>query len=502
MGIECLAQNENDGLIEMVVTLLKDPDREMRSVGFELVRSELKGKEATEQFAALLPKLSADAQVGLLSALADRGDKAARPAVLVAVSSEAGEPVRVAAVSALGYLGETDDIPLLAKLLGESSETEKTAARASLVRIQGQDVSAAIVTEMQKAAPPVSVALIETLTARRALDAIPAILSAALGDNPLVRKAAMKSLGQLASPEQIPGMVQGVLKAERGRERDAAEKAVMVVCARIEDADRRADPLLAVFKELNNNDRKTLLSTLGRVGGPNVLSIVEATIAGKNADLHAAGLRALCNWPDASVAPQLIELAKTDKHPAHQTSALRALIRVAPLGGDLNNAQRLELLEKAMAMATRDAERNLVIDRARTVRCIESLRFVVPYMDQPAHAQQACFSVVELAHDRTIREPNKAEFDAALDKVIAIGKDPIVVNRAQHYKEGKTWEGPRKSATPPQAAPAAADKPEQAEPANRELSSYPMWMIVSGVCVLALVLLALVMALTRPKRDA
>ena len=32
----------------------------------------------------------------------------------------------------------------------------------------------------------------------------------------------MTALGQLAGPEQIPGMVQGVLKAEKGRERAAA----------------------------------------------------------------------------------------------------------------------------------------------------------------------------------------------------------------------------------------------------------------------------------------
>ena len=61
-----------------------------------------------------------------------------------------------------------------------------------------------------------------------------------------------------------------------------------------------------------------MLPTLGRVGGPAALKIVEAAIADKNPPRREAGIRALCNWPDASVAPKLIDLAQTadDADPA------------------------------------------------------------------------------------------------------------------------------------------------------------------------------------------
>ena len=45
-------------------------------------------------------------------------------------------------------------------------------------------------------------------------------------------------------------------------------------------------------------------------------------------------------------------------------------------------------------------------------------------MDQPQFTQIACETVVELAHHKDLRQPNKAEFDKALDKVIALSKDP------------------------------------------------------------------------------
>lgn len=56
-----------DELVDLVVGLLTDADKDVRTLGFDQVRSEAKGEAATKQFAALLPQLSPDAQVGLLA---------------------------------------------------------------------------------------------------------------------------------------------------------------------------------------------------------------------------------------------------------------------------------------------------------------------------------------------------------------------------------------------------------------------------------------------------
>jgi hypothetical protein len=257
-----------------------------------------------------------------------------------------------------------------------------------------------------------------------------------------VRAAAMVALGQLAGPEHLSGMVQGVLHAEKGRAREAAEKALALVCGRIADPAKQAEPLLATMDKLNQADRRILLPTLGRVGGPAALQAVQAALTATDPGLHETGLRALCNWPDASVAPRLTTLVQKDEHPEHRTMALRALIRIAPLADGRTDADKLDLLQKALALCTRNAERNLVLQRAAAIRIVETLRFLMPYLAQPAYAQQACESVVELAHHRNLREPNKAEFDRALDKVIQTSKDATVIDRAKRYQKGQTWVRP------------------------------------------------------------
>ena len=78
--------------------------------------------------------------------------------------------------------------------------------------------------------------LLAVLAARDAKDSVAGILPAAQDADAKVRMAAMTALAQLAAPEQVAGMLKGLLKAQPGSEREAAEKAVMIVCDRNKDA--------------------------------------------------------------------------------------------------------------------------------------------------------------------------------------------------------------------------------------------------------------------------
>ena len=255
----------------------------------------------------------------------------------------------------------------------------------------------------------------------------------------------MAGLGQLAGAKEIPGMVQGVLKAPGGPERQAAERALLTVCNRVKSEDENAEPLLDAMETLSDAERQSMLPTLGRTGGVRALKSIESTIADQDPALHDLGIRALCNWPNATIARRLIELAESEEHDAHRSLALRTLIRVAPLADGRTDEQKLALLVQAEGMCTRDEERQLILERAAAIRTLESLRFIVPRLEEPKFAQQAAESIVELAHHRGLREPNKAEFDVVLDRVLEISDDPTVRDRATRYKNGQTWNRPRPS---------------------------------------------------------
>jgi hypothetical protein len=351
--------------------------------------------------------------------------------------------VRAAALRALGPLGEAGDVPVLVKTLsaaaGSEKNLEKTAAAASLARLGGPAVNGAIVAEMKTAKPAVRAGLLATLATRRAIDCIPSMLEAARDADPAVRLAALAALGQLAKPEHLPPLVAMLLESSERPQRDATERAILQVTGRIPDAAKRADPLLAVYAGLGDEKKLALFPTLGRVGGPEVRRLVEASIVAKTAAERDAGMRALCNWPDGSVGPRLLELAKTAEEPRYRAMALAALIRVAPLPDKRPAAEKLQMLQAAMGLASRDEDRKLILKRAEAVRTMDTLRWVASYLENPTLAQQACATLVELAHHRDLREPNKAEFDRLLDRVIAMSKDAVVVERAKRYKAGQTY---------------------------------------------------------------
>jgi HEAT repeat protein len=436
------ADAPTDEFARTIVKLIGDKDREFRAAGLEQVRTAARGPAFTQLFADQLKRLDAGGQVALLDALADRGDKAARPAVLELISSSPEPSVRAAAIGALGKLGEATDLPLLIKTLSADSSVERAAARQSLVLMPGASMNQAVAAELQSASPTAKAGLIDVLATRRAADQLPVIAAATVDNEASVRRAAMRALGQIGSPEQIPQMLTGVLKAQKGFEREQAEKAVAMVCDRIENQEQRAAVVIGALGGVDAAQRDELLSLVGRVGGTKLIDFVAKIATGDDASRRQLGIDALSKWPDASVADKLLEITTHAADPAERNRAFRGFVRVSAARDHRSDRERLDRMKQAMQAAQTPEEVSLVINRVRTAYDIDALRFVLPYLDQSQFSQIACETVVEIAHHREVRDPNKAEVDKALDKVIKVSKDAVVVERANRYKRGETWQRP------------------------------------------------------------
>src|SRR5690348_6604003 len=73
------AADASNELVDQIVKLLGNPDREFRAAALEQVRTAAKGSDQTKKFAARLPTLESSVRAELITALADRGDAAAKP---------------------------------------------------------------------------------------------------------------------------------------------------------------------------------------------------------------------------------------------------------------------------------------------------------------------------------------------------------------------------------------------------------------------------------------
>ena len=424
--------------VAAVIDLVGRDDADFRAIGLDRIRHAAKGEAATRQFANVLANQPAERQVELLRALADRGDKAAIPAIASTLAAVKDPAARAAAVAALGALGGGAEVALLTRSLA-AADPEKAAARRALTVIRGDEAVTQLVDVARSGEPGARPLVLDILAERRARSALPMFIAASSDADAGVRAAAMRALGRLGGPDEVPGMVQGYLKAAAGQERNDAERALVAVCTENPGKDRAAESFLAIFKAAAEADREALLSPLGRIGGPGALAIVDDLLA--DPAKRDLGMKALTRWPDATVTPKLLDMLGKTQNPAEREMLLGALIRIAPLPDNkLNDKQKLELVMTIMPLCQTDAERAKLLERANAIRTVETFRFVLPYIDQPALAEPACKSVVELAHHRNLRDAHKDEFTKALDKVIATTKNPEFVERANRYKAGKTWE--------------------------------------------------------------
>lgn len=155
----CLAVEESeDDAVAIVLEILKSGDQEMQAVAIAMAK-EMEGPEITKALAKELPNLSATSQVQLLSALGDRGDVAALPAVIAATKGSAPS-VRIAALKALGQLGNASTVTVLAQKAAAAGGDEQKAAQESLYRLRGTGVDEAILAGIAEAEPKVKVELI------------------------------------------------------------------------------------------------------------------------------------------------------------------------------------------------------------------------------------------------------------------------------------------------------------------------------------------------------
>ena len=427
-----------DDPVAMVMELVARDDADFRAIGLDRVRHGVKGDAATRAIAAALDTLPAPRQAELVQALAERGDAAAVPALVALLGRTQDAPLRTSVIAAIGRLGSGGDVAVLLKSLA-AGDPERAAARRALVTIRGDDAVRQLVAAAKSGDAALRPTLVDVIGERRVRSALPDLAALATAGEGGVRRAAMRALGGLGGAAQVPAMIAGVLAEPAGGDRQAAERALVAVCTKNPGHADAAKAFLDSFKAAAEADQEALLPALGAIGGDGALAIIDGMIA--DAARRQFGLKALARWPDATVAPRLLDLVGKAKDQAERDLVLGALIRIAPLPDNkLDDAKKLDLVKQTLALCSTDAERARLLERASAIRTFETFQFVVPYLDQPALADPACKSVVELAHHQKLRDAHKPEFVAALDKVIAMTVDDELVERATRYKEGKTWE--------------------------------------------------------------
>lgn len=413
---------------QSILEAVKSGDSRMQEVAFGLV-GEIRDDGEIKAIADELPNLGLSGQVQLITALANQGSVAARPAVVSAVTSENGD-VRIAALKALASLGDESTVAILAEAAGSAVGAERVAARESLYSVRDPDVDAKVLGLIGSAPELTKVELIRSISERNIKGSLDILMECATDKSNRVQLESYKVLKDVAGPDQIEKLVGLLTKISNSTVRTEAERTVAAVAGGIEDKSKRTEAVVAALGRSSDPVAKaSLLMVLGRIGEDSSLDSVYAGCEDDNQTVREAAIKALGEWPNSRPADRLVAIAQGASDARQRILALRGYVSAASLDAKTNPTVTLERFRKAMAIAAGTSEKRMVLAGISLLSEVAALEFVGEYINDPELALEGQAAVVRIAG--ALAEENPAAAVKALKQVVAVSQNDMLRQRAQ-----------------------------------------------------------------------
>lgn len=371
--------------VPLLLEQLRSPDRSFYQIGLSTAR-ELPGSEVTSALATELATTSPDRAALLLHVLADRGDSSVLPAVLVAARGE-NKPLRVAALSVVGKLGNASSLAPLLEVAAETDAEVATAAKAAIVGLSDQQVDAEITSRLDAADGALLVALLE-LVGQRRITATPLVTKKLQHADAAVRSAALTALGATVAQADLGVLVSQANGPKDPADEPVAQRALRAACLRMPDREACAAELAAAMSQSTAATKVNLLETLGAMGGAKALETIDLAMKSGDASLQDAGSRVLGEWLSVDAAPVLLNLSKIGVDDKYKVRALRGYIRLARQYA-MPDPQRAEMCQTAIAASSRAEEQKLALAVLERYPSPDTLKVAVKTRQIAALADEA-----------------------------------------------------------------------------------------------------------------
>ena len=418
-ALEILSQARGDAALNDLLQAMQSGGDQTQAAVAE-ISLQIPGPQGTVFWVQHLEELPVAAQARIISMLGQRGDPAAGDAVRAALSAE-DPAVRHAAVPALVTLDGDAAVPALLQRLQSEIDPAAIAQIETALRtlpLAGQ--MARLAQALPEVMPEARPALIRILTARAASDQRQAIYACLDDADRAVRRAAIRSLGQLAPADDAPRLLDIFLAMEKSGDRAAMQKTVARVLRKMPDPVARTALVADRMQSLSADGRSQLLPLLARLGGQPALDLLLQKTQSEDAGEREAAIRALATWPDSAAIRPLQRLARNDSVLAHHVLALRAAVRLLQQSHFPPDA-KLRELKTLLVTARRPQEKKQVLAAIAGLGTEPALATVAQYLADPNLAFDAALAVQQLAAAEDSAIPAPAFARQLLGRPVAPG---------------------------------------------------------------------------------
>lgn len=432
------------GGMALLIAQLHAPELAMRDVALLAIR-ELRDPQVTPRLVAELDRLGPDMQALVIAGLVDRGERGALPAIEARATAR-NEDVRLAAIRGLGRIGQASSLPILLQAITTaSSSAVADAALASLTRIPAPEANAFVLRALPAVDAALRVRLIGVLGDRRTEGATGELLTLAGGADLEVSKAAFRALGLLARPSDLPQLIRLAIRVQDEAAKVLADRAIVTTAMKVLQPERRADAVLTAFRqEADPVTKAALVRPLGAIvrsmgSSHEVFFVLRAALKDAAPGVRAAALKALADWPDATPATTLLEIASDHAVPAAEhevafSGVIRMTTNVAA-GRERSPLNVVEVFARANRAVRTDAEKLMIVSGLGNLKRPEAVTMLQPYLSDPAVQSEAALALVQIA-PALLGGRAAGDLSAMLQKIAASEKDEAVRRKAAQLARG------------------------------------------------------------------
>jgi HEAT repeat protein len=395
---------------QRTLEVLHGSDSTLIPVAIANIRA-LVSSNASEVFAAELPRLQPQEQVWMIDSLAARGDAPACAAIGNSLAStDAG--VRRAAIDTLGRIGDTWCVGLFASALDRPPDgEERRALESALIDLHGgAQTDNAIVAALKKASGDTRASLITALARRQGPKANPLLLAEAAQSDPTAAKAGLRALSKTAGGREVTPLLERLTRTSDAGVRSEAEGATAQAIARMDEPGHGSALVRKALGWAQGiESRIALLGLLPGCGDAAALAALKAASDSSDFRIRDAAVRALADWPDVSAWDALAGIYRQPATEAVRGLALRGLVRLAGEENAHPSAKLVERYRQLLAGAHDDADYRLILGALGGDPQPEALALALPLLDNAGVRAEAEVAVKKIAEAIKARNPKAAQ---------------------------------------------------------------------------------------------
>jgi HEAT repeat protein len=414
---------------DLILAAINDQQKDVQTAAFELVRSYpdvefIKETEARD--------ISAENQVKLISALADRNDKIFFPYILQSLDSS-DNYVRIAALRAMITLADSSVIPKVTKIAAYSQGKEQILARKVLCRITDSNADNIILQGILTATDPnIKIEFIAAVGERNisTKEAIDIIFNAAGDNNKKVKFQAVDTLGKLINSDDLPKLAEIYIKTAAADEQKAVEKAIISAIQRLPDNRKNAQALIQIYDSQQNIQTKSkMLMLLAKTKSENALDKIRQSVKDNNIEIQKASIAAFSSWHNLEPISDLKQIIKNSDNQACKILALRGLIQLIDTDKNISPEKAVQLYMEAFSMAEQTNEKKMILSGLAKIKSALALQETAKFLDDKELNKEVQSAAIEIS--KNIYSENKELVEKILKQIINKSENEAIKSQAQ-----------------------------------------------------------------------